>query len=179
MALVAATLLAHPNQAAVLSLAADKSATHVGACLQQKLPGTAVWQPLGFYSKKLDKGQVKCSVFDQELLACYLSIWHFCHMLEGRQFVVYTDHKLLTHALAQTTGAWTARQRHQLSYVAEFTSNIHHIKGVDNMVVDVLPCIHTSGPVCSGFVSSASSLLGGILVGGAGKLRGRGHPFLF
>jgi len=95
-ALAAATRLAHPCQSSELSLAVDASATHVGACLKQRLPRTTVWQPLGFYWKKLDKAQVKYSAFDRELLACYLAIRHFCHMLEGRQFVVYTDHKPLT-----------------------------------------------------------------------------------
>ena len=82
-ALAAATRLAHPCQSSELSLAVDASATHVGACLKQRLPRTTVWQPLGFYWKKLDKAQVKYSAFDRELLACYLAIQHFCHMLEG------------------------------------------------------------------------------------------------
>ena len=57
--LTAATRLAHPSQSAVVSLVVNASAFHVGACLQQKSPGPAAWQPLGFYSKKLDKAQVK------------------------------------------------------------------------------------------------------------------------
>jgi len=151
-ALAAATRLAHPDQAAVLSLAVDASASHVGACLQQKSPGSAAWQPLGFYSKKLDSAQVKYSAFDRELLACYLGIRHFRYLLEGRRFVVYTDHKPLTHALARTTDAWTARQCRQLSYVAEFTSDIRHIKGVDNVVADTLsrpPASSTVAPIAA------------------------------
>jgi cleavage and polyadenylation specificity factor subunit 1 len=136
--LAAATRLAHPNPAAQLSLAVDASATHVGASLQQKSPGSAAWEPLGFYSKKLDTTQVKYSAFDRELLAIYLGIRHFRYMLEGRRFVVLTDHKPLTHALARTTDAWTARQCRQLSYVAEFTSDIRHLKGTDNVVADAL-----------------------------------------
>ena len=50
--------------------------------------------------------------------------------------MVLTDHKPLTHTLAQTTNAWTARQCRQLSYVAEFTSDIRHIKGTDIVVAD-------------------------------------------
>jgi cleavage and polyadenylation specificity factor subunit 1 len=51
-ALVAATRLAHPQQEWVLSLAVDASSSHIGACLQQKSPKSAVWQPLGFFFKK-------------------------------------------------------------------------------------------------------------------------------
>ena len=34
---------------------------------------------------------VRYSTFDSELLAIYLSIRHFTHMVEGREFAVYTD----------------------------------------------------------------------------------------
>ena len=66
----------NPSQTAVVSLAVDISATHVGACLQQKSQGSAAWQPLGFYLKKLDKAQTKYSAFYRELMACYLGIQH-------------------------------------------------------------------------------------------------------
>jgi hypothetical protein len=35
-------------------------------------------------------------------------------MLEGRQFILYTDHKPLTHALAKAVELWTARQSKHL-----------------------------------------------------------------
>ena len=57
------------------------------------------WEPLGFYSKKLDSAQTKYSGFDRELLACYLGIRHFGYMLESQNFRIYTDHKPLTVAL--------------------------------------------------------------------------------
>jgi cleavage and polyadenylation specificity factor subunit 1 len=136
--LTAATLLAHPRQGAVLSLAVDASATHIGACLQQRQPQSSSWQPLGFYSKKLEAAQMKYSAFDRELLACYLGIRHFRHLLEGRDFIVYTDHKPLVGALHRTSDPWTSRQCRQLSYVAEYTSDIRHISGKNNVVADTL-----------------------------------------
>jgi hypothetical protein len=56
-ALLSATHLAHPTVGAELSVVVDASATHVGACLQQQLPGRKDWQPLGFFSKKLEAAQ--------------------------------------------------------------------------------------------------------------------------
>ncbi len=82
--LASATRLAHLAQAAKLSLTVDASATHIGACLQQKLAGSPGWEPLGFFSKKLEPAQVKYSAFDRELLACFLGIYHLRFMLEGR-----------------------------------------------------------------------------------------------
>ncbi len=88
--LASATRLDHPAQAVKLSLAVDASATHIGACLQQKRAGSPGWEPLGFFSKKLEPAQVKYSAFDPELLACFLGIRHFQFMLEGRSFTIST-----------------------------------------------------------------------------------------
>ncbi len=136
--LASATRLAHPAQAAKLSLAVDASASHIGACLQQKRARSPGWEPLGFFSKKLEPAQVKYSAFDRELLACFLGIRHFRYMLEGRHFTIYTDHKLLTTAINCASDPWTARQCRQLAYVAEYTSDIRHIAGTSNVVADAL-----------------------------------------
>ena len=98
----------------------------------------AGWQPLGFFSKKLDQTQQRYSAYDRELLACVLGIRHFRFMLEGRLFTLYTDHKPLTHALAKAVEPWTARKSRHLSYLAAFTSDIRHISAVDNLVADTL-----------------------------------------
>jgi hypothetical protein len=137
-AVAAASVLARPVLGSHLSLAVDASATHVGAALQQQVAGSAAWQPLGFFSRKLEPAQVRYSAFDRELLTCYLGIRHFRFLLEGRLFTIYTDHKPLTYALARATDPWTARQCRQLSYIAEFTHDIRHIKGADNIVADTL-----------------------------------------
>jgi transposase InsO family protein len=137
-AVAAATHLAHPVIGAEIGLVVDASGEHVGAALQQRRHATAPWQPLGFFSKKLDPAQSKYSAFDRELYACYAGIRHFRYMLEGRNFTIWTDHKPLTHALFRSTDPWTARQCRQLSYIAEFTSSIQHIKGEDNVVADTL-----------------------------------------
>jgi hypothetical protein len=136
--LLTATHLAHPTVGAELSVVVDASATHVGACLQQRLYGKKAWQPLGFFSKKLEAAQQKYSAFDRELFACFAGIRHFRYMLDGRRFAIFTDHKPLTYALARVSEPWTARQTRQLSYVAEYTSDIRHIAGAANMVADTL-----------------------------------------
>jgi len=69
-ALAAATHLAHPSQGFQLSLTVDTSAEHISGALQQRWHKAAPWQPLGFFSRKLDSTQVKYSAFDRELLAC-------------------------------------------------------------------------------------------------------------
>jgi hypothetical protein len=62
-------------------------------------------QPLANYSCKLDTAQQKYSAFDRELLAAYLAVRHFRFMLEGRDFVIFSDHKPLSLALQRSVGA--------------------------------------------------------------------------
>jgi hypothetical protein len=137
-ALAEVTMLAHPLSHAHLSIAVDSSASHVGACLQQRRPGGTAWEPLGFFSRKLEPAQVKYSAFDCELLACYLGIRQFRYMLVGRHFTIFTDHKPLTFALKRSSDPWTARQCRQLAFVAECTFDIQHVAGKDNVVADAL-----------------------------------------
>ena len=135
-AMLNAAELAHPDPQQPLSLQVDASGTHVGAVLHQ---GRGVsQQPLGFFSMKLDQAQQRYSVFDRELLAAYLAVRHFHWILEGRDFYILTDHKPLTFALHRLSDAWSARQQRHMAYIAEFTSDLRHIAGKENVVADAI-----------------------------------------
>ena len=114
-ALIASTLLQHPDPASKLALHVDASGSHVGAVLQQQAVDSGEWAPFGFFSKKLSAAQVKWSAFDRELWACFAGIRHFWFILEGGSFTIFTDHKPLTYALSRSTDAWTAKQCCHLS----------------------------------------------------------------
>ncbi len=137
-ALGAATLLAHPQKDQELTVMVDASADHVGAALQQRPSTAADWQPLAFFSKKLELAQMRYSAFDRELFAYVAGIRHFRFMLEGRPFTIYTDHKPLTFALGKVSEPWTAMQSRHLSCVDEFTTVIRHIPGSEKIVADTL-----------------------------------------
>jgi hypothetical protein len=137
-ALARATTLAHPRQGAEISLMVDASDLHVGAALQQRSSPGAEWQPLGFFSQKLSPAESRYSAFDRELLACVAGIRHFRYLLEGRRWTLYTDHKPLTFALGKVSEPWTARQARHLSFVAEYTTDIRHVAGKENVVADML-----------------------------------------
>jgi hypothetical protein len=59
-------------------------------------------------------------------------------MLEGRAFVIFTDHKPLVGGINRVSDLWSARQRRQLSYIAEFAATLRHISGESNVVADAL-----------------------------------------
>lgn len=134
--LTEATLLVHPSSKAKLALVVDASDIAIGAVVQQKI--TNIWQPLGFFSVKLSNAQTKYSTYDRELLAAYSAVKHFRYMLEGRIFTLFTDHKPLIFALKQNPEKASPRQFRHLDYISQFTTDIQHISGKDNIVADTL-----------------------------------------
>lgn len=131
-----ATLLVHPDPKADIALSTDASDLAVGAVLEQRIGSR--WQPLGFFSRKLRPPETKYSTYDRELLALYLACRHFRYYLEGRTFTAYTDHKPLADAVKKVSDPSSARQQRQLAFVAEFTTDVQHISGKDNIVADCL-----------------------------------------
>lgn len=82
--------------------------------------------------------QVKYSLYDRELLAIYEAIKYFRHMLEARHFIVYTDHKPISFAFNERKNNCSPRQYRHLDFISQFTTDIRHISGKDNVVADTL-----------------------------------------
>ena len=101
-------------------------------------------QPVAFFSHRLSTAETKYSAFGRELLAIYLTIRHFRHMLEGRQFVIFTDHKPLVYAFRARPDRHSPREIRHLDYISQFSTDIRHVKGVDNVVADCLSRPDTS-----------------------------------
>lgn len=134
--LAEAALLAHPDPGATLAIVSDASDLAVGAVLQQKV--NEEWQPLAFFSKKLSSTEQKYGAYDRELLAVYLAVKHFRHMIEGRVFVIFTDHKPLTYAFQQKLEKCSPRQYRHLDFIGQFSTDIRYVAGEDNVVADAL-----------------------------------------
>lgn len=133
--LVNATLLSFPIDNTIFNITTDASDVATGAVLQQYHNG--IWEPLGFFSKKLSPAETRYSAFDKELLAIYLAIKHFRYFVEGRHFTIFTDHKPLVSAIASKTERSPRQVRH-LDFVSQFTTDIRHVSGRANVVADFL-----------------------------------------
>jgi len=77
---------------------------------------------------------------DGKPVACWGSCVRDIH-LGGR---VLTDHKPLTFVISRQLDAWSACQQRQLSFIAEYTSDLQHVVEADNVVADAL-----SRPACT------------------------------
>ncbi|BHF70505.1 hypothetical protein SprV_0301355600 [Sparganum proliferum] len=141
-ALADATMLHHLSSDAheQLILTTDASSSAVGAVLHQQVDNQL--QPLAFFSQKLQPAQTRYSTFSRELLAIYLTIRHFRHLLEGRHFSVHTDHKPLTYALKAKPDRYSPREVRHLDYISQFTADIRYVRGSDNVVADALSRPH-------------------------------------
>ncbi|GFU06376.1 transposon Tf2-11 polyprotein [Trichonephila clavipes] len=135
-ALADAALLAHPSPSAPLALHVDASDYAIGGALHQVVDSEL--QPLAFFSRKLTSSEKSYSAYDRELLAIYSAIRHFRYMLEARDFTVFTDHHPLTYAFRQKSEKCSPRQIRQLDFISQFTTNIVHIPGSNNIAADVL-----------------------------------------
>eukprot|EP00794_Sanderia_malayensis_P020726 gene20726-biopygen17108 len=157
-ALSDATLLVHPSPDAPYCLMVDASNVAIGSVLQQRISGS--WQPISFFSKRLQPAEIKYSTFGRELLAVYLSLRHFRHCLEGRKFYVLTDHKPLTYALASSADRHSPREIRHLDFISQFTTDIRHITGKENVVADALSrtevnSLHLASPIDFTLLSKA------------------------
>ena len=134
--LATTSLLAHPVPDAQFPLVVDASGTAVGAVLQQQYQQQL--QTLAYFSRQLKPAEQRYSTFGRELLAMYLAVKHFQHSLEGRQFVIYTDHRPLTFALRSKPDKYSPRETRPLDFVSQFTNDIRHISGEQNAAADAL-----------------------------------------
>jgi len=85
---------------------------------------------------------MKYSTNDRELLTIYKSIKYFKHILQSRIVIIRIDYKPLTHAFEQHLDKLSPGQAQQLDLIAQFTTNLVHIAGQENIVPDMLSCIN-------------------------------------
>ena len=135
-ALAAATLLHHPIPGAQLNITSDASKRALGGVLEQM--GQTGWEPLAFYSAKLEPHQTLWPPYDRELLAAFKSVRNFKYMVEGRPFILYSDHQSLVPSMSKKTDPQTARQIYQLACISEYTTDIRYVEGKSNVVADAL-----------------------------------------
>ncbi|KRY57767.1 Gag-Pol polyprotein [Trichinella britovi] len=100
----------------------DASYHAIGAVLQQ--PAKNSWRSLAFFSKRLTATQKRYSAFGRELLAAYLAAKYLRYAVEGRRFVIYTDHNLLAHASLRPSNNLNDREMRHLKFGWRGGSNV-------------------------------------------------------
>ncbi|GFT26980.1 retrovirus-related Pol polyprotein from transposon 412 [Trichonephila clavipes] len=65
-------------------------------------------------------------------------------MLEGRDFIIYTDQKPLMYAFMQNPDKCSPRQWRHLDFISQFSTDVRHINGTHNAVADALSRIEVN-----------------------------------
>ncbi|MFM8622685.1 MAG: RNase H-like domain-containing protein, partial [Holophagaceae bacterium] len=120
-------ILAFPNFSKVFEIYTDASLYQLGAVITQD------GRPLAFYSRKLNDAQTRYTTTERELLSIVETLKEFRNILLGQQIVVFTDHRNLIYNDLQTDRVLRWRL-----LLEEYGVEIKYIKGVTNVVADVL-----------------------------------------
>ena len=131
------TLLHYPRENCTLILSADASGTAIGAVLEQ-VNKNGECEPIGFFSRKLDQQQQQWPTYDCELYALYSAVEYFECLVEGRHLILATDHKPLTNMFVAQRSFKLQRRSRQVQYLSQFTNEIIHIAGINNVIADQL-----------------------------------------
>ncbi|XP_042876281.1 uncharacterized protein LOC122255959 [Penaeus japonicus] len=107
----------------------------VGAVLQQHVDGH--WQPLVFSSRGLRPPE-KSTVHSAMNFSPPYSL---LNIFEGRDFVLFTDHKALVDAPRTTTQRHSPREECHFDFITQFISDIRHISGTHNLAADTLSSV--------------------------------------
>jgi hypothetical protein len=86
----------------------------------------------------MSRGQQIYSAYYREPLAMYEDVKHFRRMLKARHFVILTNQKPLTYAFSQKRDKCCPRQFNHLDFISQFTTDIRHISGQENVFSDAL-----------------------------------------
>ena len=110
------------------------------------MPPTSVWAhplsngsaTLGNLCRSSRENFHRYNVCDRELTAIYEAVRHFRYFLEGQTFTIVTDHKPLIYMFSQRVEKIPQRQRRQIAFISQFSTNIKYQPGDENIVADSL-----------------------------------------
>src|SRR5690606_298340 len=71
-------------------------------------------------------------------LACYSAVRKFKDLLEGREFILYTDHKPLIYMFTKRHETATPWQLWHIEFLSELNLHIQHVSGAHNVTADTL-----------------------------------------
>ena len=133
-ALLCAPVLKLPDFDKTFIVTTDASMYCVGGVLSHVHDGHD--HPLSYFSKKLGTHELNWPTHEKELFEIKLALEKWRHYLYGRQFEIYTDNSacqwLLHHPKV------SPKLARFLTFFAQFTFRLHHVKGQMNVVADPL-----------------------------------------
>ena len=116
------------------ALGDDSNAGGLGAALLQEQGPNKEKVPLGFASRRLRNAECRYTIFSLELQAAVYGIETFEHLLKGKHFHLYTDHKPLTHHTKLQAKTLSRLQEE----IGKHNCTINYVEAKENVVADFL-----------------------------------------
>ena len=123
-------VLTLPNFTQTFVVECDASGNGIGAVLQQNR------RPIAFFSQALGPKNQALSTYERELIAIVHAVRKWQNYLQGRHFIIKTDHSSLKYFLGQRTN--TQFQQKWVSKLLGFDYEIQYRSGNENIVADSL-----------------------------------------
>ena len=134
--LCSAPVLAAPRLDRAFQLQVDASHVGAGAVLMQE-DDRGIGRPVCFFSRKFNSYQLNYSTIEKEALALIWALQHFdVYLGTGVPLVVHTDHNPLTFLNSMCCP--NQRLMRWCLFLQDYSLDIRHIKGTDNVVADAL-----------------------------------------
>ena len=143
----------NPDQPFVLKT--DASGKAVGAVLEQERevePGKKVWVPVGFFSRKLVKGQLNWTPREKETYAVVSALRKWAGWIGLQKVTVRTDHKSLENWVTEkmdTPSGPAGRRARWHEIFSKFDLEVEYMPGKDNIVADAMS--RFAYPACKAF----------------------------
>ena len=91
---------------------------------------------VAYGSRQLKNHKQNYPTHDMELAAMVFALKIWRHYLYGKEFEVYSDHKILKHIFTQRD--LNIRQRRWMEFLKDYDFTLHYHLGKANVVVDAL-----------------------------------------
>ena len=118
-----------------MNITTDASNTGIGVCLNEIQNGEC--RPLGFFSRKPSEAEKRTSTFEKVLLAIFASVKRWRDLLDPRNVTIFTNHKCIVSAFNSDKQRLSDKQQRQVSFISEYTSDIVHVAGKDDVVASL------------------------------------------
>lgn len=133
-ALQTAPVLNCPDFKIPFTLHTDASNVGIGGVLTQEFHDGE--HPVAYFSRTLNNHEKNYGITEKELLAVMDSIHHFRGYIDGSKFTVITDHSSLKWLISLNNPS--GRLARWASRISQFSFDVIHRKGADNVVPDAL-----------------------------------------
>lgn len=140
-------LLSHPDVSKPYYLQTDSSGVGIAGVLYQYDEKGEI-RILSFCSRSLRGSELRWTVTEQEFWAIIYGIKKFETYLRGAELIIRTDHKALV--FVKNIRLYNSRITRWILYLEQFNYTVEHVKGTENIGVDILSRFPNDGEIQEG-----------------------------